>query len=82
MGYRELGRAVKPAVNSMRSSLAALAPNLSSACSAVLGESLGLSFPIRKMERTRPLERGLLLGLNDIYAAFGMVLAPDHISRS
>lgn len=52
VGYQEPGRAAKPAAHSMRSNLATLGPKLSSSCSAVLGKSLGLSFPMHKMERT------------------------------
>lgn len=81
MGYQELGQAAKPAVSSMRSSQAALGPNLSSSYSVVLGKSLGLSLPIHKMERTCPTKLGLLLGLNDTDAVFGMVLAHNRIYR-
>lgn len=62
MGYPELGQAVKLEGNSTRSSVATLSPNLGSPGTATLDTSLGLSFPIHKMEILWPLKLGLLVG--------------------
>lgn len=50
--YQELGQAVRPEENSLRSGLSTRGPKLGSSCSPTLGKSLGLSFPVCKMEST------------------------------
>lgn len=79
-GYQELGQTVKPEGNSTRSRLATRSPNLSSSRSASLRKSLGLSFPICKMEITCPVKLGLLAGWSAVCAMFGVMLVRDRIS--
>lgn len=78
--YQELGQAVRPEGNSLRSGLSTRGPKLGSSCSLTLGKSLGLSFPVCKMESTCPIKAGLPVGWSAVYAVFGVVLGRDRIS--
>lgn len=71
---------MKPEGNGMRSRLATRAPNLSSSCSASPGKSLGLSFPVCKMEITCPVKLGPLAGWSSVCTMFGAMLVRDRVS--